>query len=1458
MATVTNTEAPNTLLSNQSMSVVDLICEGPISGFAYKSIPFTGDALMATYYDDTPVRNIDGSYNYNVSGAGFTFAYMLGNSTQTGIQGFQKVECAIPLGSNTLISNPLPGAGPYKTVVATFNTDMFPDADSVRVTVRVPALFSQDEQGNTNGYVVQYSIDVSVNENPFVTYVNDEINGKCTTPYLRDHTITLPKTAPASTYYSWKVRVRRVSTDIQSIRTQNALFVDSMSVISSSLFAYPNSVIVGTNISANQFSNIPSRAYEIMGMLVNVPNGYTPTRYGNNVPLTFTRQCDVDSTTKHIGMTTQDVSQLAGITAGTAVAGAGIPAGTSVVSINDGSVVGGGYFFTVDKDPTATNNNTTLTFTSQSITGNVIPAVYPTVWTGDFQAGVWTDNPAWIFYDILTDPVHGLGDYINSGSVDKWTLYQIGQYCDQLVDDGKGGLEPRFTCNVSIQQPEDAYNVLLSLASTFRGMLYYANGTIHPVTTNDMSVPVYAFTNANVVDGVFNYSDTARNTRSTVAMVKWIDPNNGYRENVEYVEDIDGIIRYGYVQKDMSAFACTSKGQAYRLGSWTLETERLLTETVTFQTDMEGLYLRPGDVFAVYDNFRNNRSQAGRIIYRQTGGSVVQLDRPVTLEAGLTYSLTCIVPEYVLDGSGSLTGSDQISQIRNPQIQSFRVTNSAGTSDTMIVAGQFSSGLYVGSPWILSSSGDPTGIFRKASFYTCLATSEPEPGKIEVLGLQASTGITFVISTGYTVIDQPPNNGDVSSILPPSNLVSTYVTGALEDGAFFETIGLTWTESPSTNVAYYRISGQTPGFVYSGYNTTSPSFVFPVNPVGAYNFKVAAVSEGGIYSTFISDTETVAPTNPFGTSPPLRELVISEDYDSYLFNSDGNYTGYIGTTPTLTWDFQLDNEDQHVPSFDLVAGYRIRISGLDGTSDYLSPVITLDGNTNTTYEFPDRFLYTGLGGYARRGFDFWVDTLDVYGSYATGARLKMNNPPPKPPVSSGFVGYNGGIYYDVVPFPSNDISGIYIWWNNSSSFTPVFGNHNYESDNMAGLVSNGIYQTGSNHYYMWFALTDNFGYTGCPIYGPIPVDSNGSVSGAYFNLQQSVQQVQATTTGASGSLVAYTNAQVSTVMTALTSTGVALGQRVDVVSANLTTTGASLRASVTTVTTALATTGSALAQWMNYLSAVTSGSSASVTILASAMVTGSIGGIGGVAKAVYGFKLEANGRVASMVATTNSSYDIDSATIAFGSASLQSDTFTAGSAGWRIRGNGDSEFNNVVVRGAFTGGAGTAKASIDSRGLNVGNLAGQRAQISSNGGDFNLYAPNTNQVLGARAVNNAGTYAGLITLYTDASVISRVYLDAYNNGLVTVNDGGITLQGSNNSINCDILDIDSTSTFDGTATFNASTAIDCGGNTIKVGGGNGNNAGISYNNGNKISFIWNGSNVKVYVDGSAQGTIPNP
>ena len=242
-------------------------------------------------------------------------------------------------------------------------------------------------------------------------------------------------------------------------------------------------------------------------------------------------------------------------------------------------------------------------------------------WDGCFKAKKeWTNNPAWCFYDLLTNNRYGLGDYIDPRFVDKWTLYDIAKYCDVLVSDGKGGLEPRFTLNHIITSREEAYKVVNDLASAFRSIAYYAFGNIY-VSQDRPKDPIYHFNTSNAVDGLFTYTSSAKKARHTVAIVRYSDKNNLYKPAISYTEDQAGVQRYGIREVETSAIGCTSEAQAKRFGEWILKSEILETESISFSAGQEGMYIRPGDVISVYDEFRNDKKMAGRTLQVQKLGS---------------------------------------------------------------------------------------------------------------------------------------------------------------------------------------------------------------------------------------------------------------------------------------------------------------------------------------------------------------------------------------------------------------------------------------------------------------------------------------------------------------------------------------------------------------------------------------------------------------------------------------------------------------------------------------------------------------------------------------------------------------------------------------------------------------------------------------------------------------------
>ena len=253
------------------------------------------------------------------------------------------------------------------------------------------------------------------------------------------------------------------------------------------------------------------------------------------------------------------------------------------------------------------------------------------IWDGSFKEA-WTNNPAWWIYDFLTQPRYsGLAKRMNAADVDKWAFYEIAKYCDEPVDDGYGGKEPRFTFNVYMTEERAAADVLNDLASCFRGMAYW-NGQQHTATLDRNSDPVALYNNSNVVEGLFTYSGVARKSIHTAVLVQYTDKTNGYRTATEYVSDDAAVRRYGLNVKNITAFGCDSRGQAYRIGKWLLHTELTQQETISFSVGREGLRHLPNDIVQVLDNDRVGAMVGGRVL--AVDGTIVTLDRAIDAVAG--------------------------------------------------------------------------------------------------------------------------------------------------------------------------------------------------------------------------------------------------------------------------------------------------------------------------------------------------------------------------------------------------------------------------------------------------------------------------------------------------------------------------------------------------------------------------------------------------------------------------------------------------------------------------------------------------------------------------------------------------------------------------------------------------------------------------------------------------------
>ncbi|HEO1834548.1 TPA: phage tail protein [Acinetobacter baumannii] len=236
---------------------------------------------------------------------------------------------------------------------------------------------------------------------------------------------------------------------------------------------------------------------------------------------------------------------------------------------------------------------------------------YTGPWDGTFKLES-SSNPAWILYDLLLSKRYGLGEYITPEMIDESRLYVIGQYCDQLVDDGFGNKEPRYTINCVINTRVEAYDLIVDICSAFNGMAYWA-GHMVGFTIDAPGTPQMLFSNTNIV-GDFSYQGTSNKDRHSVAVVTWNDPNDDYKQVPEVVEDPELIERYGIRKTEVMAFGCTSRGQAARYGRWLLYSEHQQSETITFNVGIDAALLLPGDLIYVQDRDRAGKRFGGRLL----------------------------------------------------------------------------------------------------------------------------------------------------------------------------------------------------------------------------------------------------------------------------------------------------------------------------------------------------------------------------------------------------------------------------------------------------------------------------------------------------------------------------------------------------------------------------------------------------------------------------------------------------------------------------------------------------------------------------------------------------------------------------------------------------------------------------------------------------------------------------
>ncbi|WP_275258119.1 host specificity protein J [Citrobacter freundii] len=685
----TPTEQPDDLQSVAKAKILVALGEGEFAG------QLTGKDI---YLDGTALENVDGSQNFS----GVTWEFRAGTQTQNYIQGIPGTENEINVGTEV------------SSATAWTRTFTNTQLSAVRLRLKWPSLFKQEDNGDLVGYSINYAIDLQTDGGTWQTVLNTSVTGKTTSGYERSHRIDLPQAGS-----TWTIRLRKITADANSAKIGDTMTLQSFTEVIDSKLRYPNTALLYIEFDSSQFNgSIPQISCEPRGRVIRVPDNYDPE----------TR-------------------------------------------------------------------------------------AYSGTWQGAFK-WAWTDNPAWIFYDLVITDRFGLGNRLTAANIDKWTLYQVSQYCDQPVPDGKGGngTEPRYTCNVYVQDRNDAYTVLRDFAAIFRGMTYWGGDQI--VALADMPRDVdYAYTRANVIDGRFTYSSSTTKTRYTTALVSWSDPGNAYADAMEPVFEQPLVARYGFNQLEMTAIGCTRQSEANRKGRWGILTNNK-DRVVSFDVGLDGNIPQPGYIIAVSDELLSGKVMGGRI--SAVNGRVIKLDRVADAAAG---------DRLILNLPSGASQSRTIQAVN-------------GESVTVTTA--YSETPQAEAVWVVESDE------LYAQQYRVVSVSDNNDGTFSITGTWHDPDKYARIDTG-AIIDQrpvsviPPGNQS-----PPANIVISSFS-VVQQNISVETMRVSWDQAQNA-IAYEAQWRRNDGNWVNVPRSSTNSFDVSGIYAGRYLVRVRAINAAEISS----------------------------------------------------------------------------------------------------------------------------------------------------------------------------------------------------------------------------------------------------------------------------------------------------------------------------------------------------------------------------------------------------------------------------------------------------------------------------------------------------------------------------------------------------------------------------------------------------------------------------------
>ena len=492
-----------------------------------------------------------------------------------------------------------------------------------------------------------------------------------------------------------------------------------------------------------------------------------------------------------------------------------------------------------------------------------VARTYAGMWDGTFKRA-YTNNPAWIYYDICTAKRYALGDRLTSAMLDKWSLYRLAQYCDQMIDDGKGGQEPRFTCNVYLQSTEDAYVILSKLAGVFRAISYWDGNSI--VCDADIPQDTYfTYTRANVIDGLFEYSGTRARDRHTVAKVAWDNPKNHYKTEYVYVRDEAAIAKLGVRIAEIDAWGCTSEGQAQRAGLWALKSEQLETRTVSFKVGLDGYIPQPGRVIEIADELFAGRANGGRISAVSADRKIITLDRDdVVCRAG---------DRLVVNGEDGKAQARIVSSVNGRNITVTTAFDAVAPENV----------------WVVDAQDLKTMKFRVMSI------TQDDKHQFSITGLQYESAKYDAIDFG-AFIDERPISIINPTVQAPVESVSITSETMVQQGLAVETMVISWPQAQGATkyqVEWRKDDGTWIKLPITGNNSAEVSGIY----AGNYEARVTAISAFDIASLPTYSMLT-ALTGKTGLPPALANLSATGILFGYRLNWNFPAVGALDTAYT--------------------------------------------------------------------------------------------------------------------------------------------------------------------------------------------------------------------------------------------------------------------------------------------------------------------------------------------------------------------------------------------------------------------------------------------------------------------------------------------------------------------------------------------------------------------------------